>query len=135
MTCTSGKKGAAYAATPLTRATGGGSFEFLFVSGTSGDEALAFGCASKKPMDSVEYDSGKFWVVRAWNGQLYGPSKASRTASKLHPTNSIRFSWDAAGSGDVTMYVNGALDGVVFTNIRDAEIYPVVRTPSRCCSV
>ena len=52
--------------------------------------------------------------------------QASRTASKLHEGNRIRFVWDASGSGDVSMYVNGALDGVVFTSVRDAEIYPCV---------
>ena len=53
-------------------------------------------------------------------------TQASRTASKLHEGNRIKFVWDASGSGDISLYVNGALDGVVFTSVRDAEIYPCV---------
>ena len=98
----------------------------LYARAQVGDELLCFGCSKQKPLESVEYTSEKLWLVRCYNGQLYGPSKASRTASKLHEGNRIKFVWDAAGSGDVSMFVNGALDGVVFTGIRNEELFPVV---------
>jgi hypothetical protein len=175
MRVVSGANGVVCAATPLTRASGGGSFEFLFTKGTLNDEMLCFGAAKTKPPESVSYTSEKIWLVRGYNGQIYGPSKvcvcvfvcvfvcvcvcvcvcvsecvyfcacvyvyareppphvhtsvftqASRTASKLHEGNRIKFVWDASGSGDISLYVNGALDGVVFTSVRDAEIYPCV---------
>ncbi len=84
-------------------------------------------------------------------GQLYGEGKAPRSASNLHENNTIkcvhvthqsgswgaagcddggavrarRFTWDAR-SGNVTLIVNGATDGVVFTGVRHAEIFPAI---------
>jgi SPRY domain len=125
MKAVSGSHGAVCATTPLTRASGGGVWEFLYVKGKVGDEQLCFGFA-KKPLESVSYNSEKLWLVRGYNGMLYGQNKVSgKTAPKLHETNRIRFTWNAT-SGDVTLAVNGVTDGVVFTGIRDAEIYPVV---------
>jgi hypothetical protein len=93
---------------------------------THRDEGCCFGFGIK-PVTSTAYDTSKnLWTVRAWNGQLYGSNKASRTAPKLHESNIIRFKWDPS-SGDVTLSVNGTLDGVAWSGIREAEIYPAVR--------
>jgi hypothetical protein len=73
MKCLSSTNGAVYGTTPLTRATGG-SFEFMINKATVGDEVICVGCG-RKPVESVSYDSNKLWVVRAYNGVIYGPSK------------------------------------------------------------
>jgi hypothetical protein len=89
-------------------------------------QVLCFGCG-KKPIESTSYDSEKnMWVVRAYNGVLYGRGKvAGKTAPKLHETNRIRLMWNAT-SGDVTLSVNGVTDGVIFTGLTEAELFPVV---------
>ncbi len=93
------------------------------------DECCCFGFGTKKAdktLESTEYDKEKnLWVMRAYNGQVYGRGKAKSSGPKLHQGNRIRFQWNAS-SGDVTMAVDGVLDGCVFSGITEAEIFPAV---------
>ena len=52
-----------YATVPLTRAAGGGAFEFLYKKDKGGDEGLCFGFGIK-PAASSAYESANAFVVR-----------------------------------------------------------------------
>ena len=52
-----------YTTVPLTRAAGGGAFEFLYTKDKAGDEGLCFGFGVK-PVTSSNYDSANAFVVR-----------------------------------------------------------------------
>ena len=86
---------------------------------------MCFGFGTK-PITSDEYEtSPNLFVVRAWNGLVYGAGKARTEVPKLHESNRIRFDWNAA-AGEVSLTLNGTKVGVVFTGVKYSEIFPVV---------
>lgn len=129
MKATSGVKAAVYGRTALQWASGGGSWTFVYEEDVGRDEVACMGFGTKPALKWAYDASDNLWVIRAYNGALYGPSgKAPRNGPQLHKGSTIRFSWDARG--DVTLAVDGVVDsaGPIFTGIRFAEIFPVVCT-------
>jgi hypothetical protein len=122
---THGGNSHAYAVTSLLASSGGGSWEYVYTKDSNADECMLFGFGTKPITSSSYSDSPNMWLVRAFNGEIYGSGKASRTASKLHEGNRISFTW-SSGSGEVKLFVNGAEDGIVFTGVTLAEIFPCV---------
>lgn len=76
-------------------------------------------------MTGSSYESANAFVVRAYNGNLYGKGKGTRNAPKLREGNAIRFQWNAA-TGDVALSVDSVNCGIVFTAVTVVELYPAI---------
>jgi hypothetical protein len=67
---------------------------------------------------------------RCYNGQLYGPSahKASgANKSPIRPGDRVVMTWDGY-AGVVVIYVNGTSQGMCFTGLSSATLYPAIAT-------
>lgn len=86
------------------------------------DEALAYG-ATLKPITKRSYDAPHAMMLRGYNGQLYGPGKASGRKSKVHPGDVVTCELDMT-KGELSFKVNGVSQGVCFTGLAGKTVYP-----------
>jgi len=94
-------------------------------------QGLVYGVALACPPTSFDYtNEGSGLYLRAYNGQIYGPSRhraASSNRARVNQGEIVALHWDGV-AGTIRYFINGADQGIVFNNLSSATIYPAVGT-------
>ena len=104
-------------------------WEFSIDKDTRSDECTCVG-AGIKPVVSSQYDQAEnLFMIRCYNGRCYQGGTATRTIEKIHPNDTVRFELDCE-AGEISCWVNGNEQGVVFKGLQGKTVFPAACTYS-----
>lgn len=100
-----------------------GIVEFKLETDITGDEATCFGI-TKKPVRTHAYDAPHCYMVRAYNGALYGGGSIGVSRMKVHQGDLVRLEVNPT-SGTVRLSIAGADQGIIFSGL-SGTLFPAV---------